>query len=248
MISQRLKLSPDRRARSGWLLAFGDVITLLITFFIMVIVLNKVHVSKLQVWADQQVTIAYEEMAKQIENQGLQVISAVRTPQGILFKVQSAAAFNSADYYPSAQLKDELQYLGALLQQSRLFNLQNLPQEQAVIEYAKEQGMRWQTEVMVEGHTDNDPILANSPLRNNWFLSAMRAQTVMDELYQASALPANLFSISGYGEYHPIQSNDSAAGKEQNRRIEILLTAGFVQHQQDAVAPVAESEVVATAN
>jgi chemotaxis protein MotB len=109
VISRLLIQSPEKRARSGWLLAFGDVVTLLITFFIMVIVLNKTQVSKLQVWADQQVSEAYEELAQQITNQGLQVVSVVRTPQGILLKVQSAAAFNSADYYPSEQLKEELQ-------------------------------------------------------------------------------------------------------------------------------------------
>ena len=43
------------RAKSAWLLAFGDVITLLITFFIMTIVLNKGEISKIQKWVDQQV-------------------------------------------------------------------------------------------------------------------------------------------------------------------------------------------------
>jgi len=252
MISRLLIQSPEKRARSGWLLAFGDVVTLLITFFIMVIVLNKTQVSKLQVWADQQVSEAYEELAQQITNQGLQVVSAVRTPQGILLKVQSAAAFNSADYYPSEQLKEELQYLGILLKQSRLFTLQDSinPQKRAVLDYAAEEGFYWNSEIVIEGHTDNDPIQPASPLRNNWFLSAMRAQTVMEELFKASDLPAEQFSISGYGEHHPVQSNDNEIGKEQNRRIEILITAGFVRHLQDAGLPVVAPapEQVAAAN
>lgn len=254
MISRLLIQSPEKRARSGWLLAFGDVVTLLITFFIMVIVLNKTQVSKLQVWADQQVTAAYTEIKRQIDNQNLQVIQVQRTPQGILLQVQSAAAFNSADYYPSVQLKEELQYLGVLLKESELFRLQDSQQEnkRVILDYAAAEGLYWNSEIVIEGHTDNDPILPNSPLRNNWFLSAMRAQTVMEELYQASQLPPDQFSISGYAEYHPVQSNQIDAGKEQNRRVEILITAGFVKHLSDAespvVAPVAEPKQVAIAN
>lgn len=227
-----MNVTADRRARSSWLLAFGDVITLLITFFIMVIALNNAQVSKLQRWTDQQITVAYQSFAEEIKNQGLQVISVTQTPQGILFAVQSSAAFNSADYYPSQQLLGELQYLGSLLRENRLFNLQNLPQEAKIIDYALDQGMQWKAEIVIEGHTDNDPILPTSPLRNNWFLSAMRAQTVMDELFKVSQLPADLFSISGYSEYHPVADNGSEAGKELNRRIEILLTAGFEKLQE----------------
>lgn len=254
MISLFVVQSPEKRARSGWLLAFGDVVTLLITFFIMVIVLNKTQVSKLQVWADRQVTAAYQEIDRQIKNQNLQVISVDRTPQGILLKVQSAAAFNSADYFPSEQLKEEVQYLGFLLKQSSLFRLTETEdkQKRAILDYAAQDGLYWNSEIVIEGHTDSDPILPNSPLRNNWFLSAMRAQTVMEALYQSSALPAEKFSISGYAEYHPVQSNATEVGKEQNRRIEILLTAGFVKHQLDAVseiaAPVAENQPAVVAN
>ncbi|BBP44984.1 chemotaxis protein MotB [Thiosulfatimonas sediminis] len=250
MISRWLVTSPDKRARSGWLLAFGDVITLLITFFIMMIVLNKTQVSKLQVWADEQVNSAYLELEQQIDNQGLQVVSVHRTPQGILFKVQSAAAFDRAGYTPSAQLQEELQYLGVLLKQSRLFRLadQDSPQTRVILEYAAQQDLYWNAEIVIEGHTDSDSILPNSPLQNNWFLSAMRAQTVMDQLFQASELPPQQFSISGFAEHHPVQSNETAAGKERNRRIEILLTAGFVTRLPDEVATVVAPVPEAAAN
>jgi len=87
--------------------------------------------------------------------------------------------------------------------------------------------MQWLAEVIVEGHTDNDKVDPLSRLRNNFFLSTLRAQSVMQTLYVQSGLPAELFSVSGYGEWQPIVLNNTEQGKRQNRRVEILLTASF---------------------
>lgn len=90
-------------------------------------------------------------------------------------------------------------------------------------------GLSWHTDIIVEGHTDNDAIAATSPLRNNWQLSALRAQTVMMQLQSESQLPPTLFSIAGKGEHAPISDNDSAEHKAQNRRIQIRINAALLK-------------------
>lgn len=73
----------------------------------------------------------------------------------------------------------------------------------------------------VAGHTDNVPI--NSPkFKSNWELSTARAVTVVKFLQENNVDP-NRLSASGYAEYQPAASNDSEDGKQQNRRIEIVL-------------------------
>ncbi len=76
-------------------------------------------------------------------------------------------------------------------------------------------------EFQVAGHTDNVPI--NSPkFKSNWELSTARAVTVVKFLQEKGVNPSRL-SASGYAEYQPAASNDTEEGRQQNRRIEIVL-------------------------
>ncbi|WEJ63079.1 OmpA/MotB family protein [Thiomicrorhabdus lithotrophica] len=215
------------RAKSAWLLAFGDVITLLITFFIMTIVLNKGEISKIQKWVDQQVNETYQVLRTEIENKNLQVIKISRNANGVLLTIKSDKAFESGSFTPSVQLQSELAVIGNMLNKTPLLNIEQSQENKKIIKRAKEDGMQWYSEVVVEGHTDNDKINPLSRLRNNFFLSTLRAQSVMQTLYTVSDLPANFFSVAGYGEWQTVASNETEQGKQQNRRVEILLTASF---------------------
>ena len=77
-------------------------------------------------------------------------------------------------------------------------------------------------DVGVEGHTDTDPI-KHSAWKSNWELSAHRALSVLHFLIDNQKLDPKRLSASGYGEYHPIASNDSKEGKQKNRRVEIVI-------------------------
>jgi chemotaxis protein MotB len=74
---------------------------------------------------------------------------------------------------------------------------------------------------MVVGHTDNVP-LKNSVYSDNWALSAARALNVVRFLVTTGIKPENLVA-AGYGEFDPIKTNKSDAGRKANRRIEIVL-------------------------
>lgn len=215
------------RAKSSWLLAFGDVITLLITFFIMMIVLNKGEINKVQKWVDQQITQSYQVLHDEVIQQDIQVIKVARNAEGILLTVQGNQAFEPGSTEPTLQLKNALAIIGKMLSKTPLLNIEQNPKNLAIIQQANKDGMQWLAEVSIEGHTDNDFVDPLSRLRNNFFLSTLRAQAVMQILYQSSALPANIFSVTGYGQWQPITSNETEAGKRQNRRVEVLISASF---------------------
>lgn len=77
-------------------------------------------------------------------------------------------------------------------------------------------------EIMVEGHTDNVPI-STSRNRDNWDLSAHRATNVT-RIFIENGIKADRIIASGRGEFHPMESNASADGRQSNRRTEIVLS------------------------
>lgn len=76
--------------------------------------------------------------------------------------------------------------------------------------------------IRVEGHTDNDPIRTGR-FPSNWELSTSRSSNVVRFMIEQSGLSPNRLSASGYGEYHPVAPNDSQINKSKNRRVDILI-------------------------
>jgi chemotaxis protein MotB len=79
--------------------------------------------------------------------------------------------------------------------------------------------------VQVEGHTDSVPISGRLKERfpSNWELSTARAANVVHFLQDQVGIPGERLAVTGYGPYRPIADNESPAGREQNRRIQIVL-------------------------
>lgn len=78
-------------------------------------------------------------------------------------------------------------------------------------------------DVLVEGNTDTDPI-SRTNIRNNWDLSALRASSVVQELQNKYGVDPARLTAAGRGEYNPIATNDTAVGKQRNRRTQIIIT------------------------
>lgn len=85
--------------------------------------------------------------------------------------------------------------------------------------------------IIITGHTDNVPI-NNSNFRSNWELSVMRAVNFMKVLLEDGNLDPRWFSAKGFGEYHPIGDNNTAEGREKNRRVEVLILPNLINHQE----------------
>ena len=96
-------------------------------------------------------------------------------------------------------------------------------------------------DVGIEGHTDNQPI-KHSGWRSNWELSTSRATAVLHALEDAGVNPHRLVAI-GYGEYHPVDSNDTSDGRRKNRRVEIvILPKRLTKAQKDVIRRAARSQ------
>lgn len=76
-------------------------------------------------------------------------------------------------------------------------------------------------EVVVEGHTDDRPVLGGA-YRSNWELSVARSHAVLARLAAEGLAPARLVA-AGYGEFLPAASNATPEGRAANRRVELLV-------------------------
>lgn len=87
------------------------------------------------------------------------------------------------------------------------------------------------TEILVEGHTDS-----TGPAEHNMDLSIRRSQSVANQL-TGNQVMATRLHVMGYGEDQPVSSNDTAQGRQLNRRVEIAIYAN------DKLKKVAQNKV-----
>ena len=78
-------------------------------------------------------------------------------------------------------------------------------------------------DVLIEGNTDDVPI-SRENIRNNWDLSCLRASSVVQALQNQYGVDPKRLTAGGRGEYNPIATNDTAVGKQRNRRTQIIIT------------------------
>lgn len=105
------------------------------------------------------------------------------------------------------------------------------PEGKAVLDRVAESIRYYQKPVRIEGHTDSV-----GSEEYNQGLSERRANAVRDYLVQNGKIPATLLTAQGFGETRPVASNETAAGRQENRRVEIIIETGGVSGQ----APQAE--------
>jgi chemotaxis protein MotB len=101
-------------------------------------------------------------------------------------------------------------------------------------------------DVLIEGNTDNVPI-SQKNIRNNWDLSALRASSVVQSLQNEHGVDPKRLTAGGRGEYNPIASNDTDAGKTKNRRTQIIITPKLDQFM-DLIEKAPEKDSTQTNN
>jgi chemotaxis protein MotB len=78
--------------------------------------------------------------------------------------------------------------------------------------------------LQVDGHTDNIPLSGTGQYRDNWELSQARALSVVKYMISDLQISPDRLSANGFGEFQPVNAEDSPEARAQNRRIEIKFT------------------------
>ena len=78
--------------------------------------------------------------------------------------------------------------------------------------------------IRVDGHTDNVPVGTGGRFQDNWELSQARALSVVRFMSGDLGFPPGRLAANGFGEFQPINPEDTPEARAQNRRIELKLT------------------------
>jgi chemotaxis protein MotB len=223
--------APDNHDR--WLVSYADFITLLFAFFVVMYAISSVNVGKYQVLSGALVN-AFGSTAI-----ALGVRTAVAPPL--------RAAPNALDHEKSRMTemaRDILRVLEPLVRQGKVRVTQTTlgvnveindsvlfapaearlspPSVQALIAIAlvlKEDDHA----VQVVGHTD-DLTIRSAAFPSNWELSAVRASSVV-RLFAENGIADNRLTAVGHGATQPVAGNDTAEGRQRNRRVVINVLA-----------------------
>jgi chemotaxis protein MotB len=141
-------------------------------------------------------------------------------------ELQAARAQSAAEQAQIAKIQQEQKWVvaGDMLFPEGGYQL-SANGKQALSQYVPRlQGLH-DAKIVVYGYTDNLPVgasLQRAGIANNIDLSSRRAGNVVAYLTSQGVDP-NLLSAKGFGDTHPVASNDTPDGRAKNRRIEIVL-------------------------
>jgi chemotaxis protein MotB len=108
------------------------------------------------------------------------------------------------------------------------------PEVMPVLDAISSELAQFRRVIRIEGHTDTQPAM-RSRFRDNWDLSASRAAAVAAYMEGAHHIPARNLMAAGRGSSEPIADNDTPAGREANRRIDLVVEV----RPEDAYDPLA---------
>lgn len=149
-------------------------------------------------WARDEIVRILEEFVRQ---QGLQgAVEIIPSEEGVVLSFVDRVLFDSGRAELRPEARHILASLGAVLTD-------------------------FDNPIRIEGHTDNVPI-HNAQFPSNWELSVYRASTVVRFMEDIGGISSERLSAVGYGEYRPVESNRTAAGRRRNRRVDVIVLVG----------------------
>lgn len=215
--------------KSYWMITYGDMVTLLLTFFLLMIVIlneaeNNIYRMVNVLLNETEQNLRSYVVANHLDS----FIRISRTTKGVQLTISGEYFFdiNSAEIKP--ELQQVLIHIGNTIKQSRLMRIEEDRGLQSFVNVLKRSKHKLNFEVRVEGHTDNWQIRGGK-YHNNWELSTARALGVVQYLSQVSGIPESKFSSLGYGEFRPVADNNTIEGRSKNRRVEIYIDADIIR-------------------
>jgi chemotaxis protein MotB len=232
-----------------WLVSYADFITLLFAFFVVMYAISSVNDGKYRVLSDTLVeafktppkSLQPVQVGKPLEGQSPTSANTIGVPKPIRVEPPTAKQPQHHMVQIANRIKRNLQplidkqfikvtsnklWVVVEINTSILFSSASAELEPEAYDPLKKlAGMltRIPNYIDVEGYTDNLPI-SNSVYPSNWELSAARAASVV-QLFIKTGIDPDHLSVIGYGQYRPIASNTTIAGRRQNRRVRVVILA-----------------------
>ncbi len=203
----------------GWILTFGDMTNLLLIFFILLFSVSSTSKEKLQETLKQFKQIPQEKKERMIEVKRIRKTERGFSPEEIK-KILETKGIQDKVLVKSDKRGLILTVSDAILFDSGAAELK--PEAEQVLNGVVEIFTDTDYLIRIEGHTDNVPIVS-AQYPTNWELSNGRAAVVARYFIERHNLAPKRFSVAGYGEFRPVETNNDPELRAKNRRVEIVI-------------------------
>ncbi len=229
----RKRKNKDDDTDSNWMTTFSDMMTLLMTFFVLLYSMSTIDAQKFKA-----------AVSSLRENMGILSGGRTMTEQPM---VESGSMGSEITPSPHQNLTVARQEIQQYVQEKNLQDRVNMEMTQRglVVRFTgqilfevgeaeiRNEGRdvldkvatvlkEMPNNVMIEGHTDNLPI-DTEEFPTNWELSTARATEVIKYFIEDPGINPKKLSAAGYSKYRPIKPNDSPENRALNRRVEVVI-------------------------
>lgn len=236
---RRKPAEEGKKGAPEWMTTYGDMVTLLLCFFVLLFAFSEIDVQKLDAFIQSfQGAVGVLESGRTIEPS--EILSEAELDELTLQELQELEDFRRLQERMEEFLEERdmaadvlvtLETRGLVLrfQDNVLFDSGRSEIKPDSLEILQFVGIVIQEHefvekfVRIEGHTDTDPLRAGARYETNWELSVARAANVVRYMIEELGVEPMRFSASGYGEYHPVAPNDTPDNKAKNRRVDIVI-------------------------
>ena len=221
----------EAKAKStAWAITYADLVTLLLTFFILLLVL----LNDAEKHIDRVINLLLDETYIELkENVESSYVSVDRVTKGVKITMASGRLFQSMDDEVQPLVYPLLRQIGGIIRVSKVLNVYEDDRYNNLLTAIENRGGYLNVEIRCEGHTDDLQLPQYAKFQSNWDLSTSRALNIVKLLSDFSRISQSKFSAMGYGEFRPAveitglqnENGELADARAKNRRVEIYLDA-----------------------
>jgi chemotaxis protein MotB len=220
---------------AAWMATFADMMTLLLTFFVLLISFANMDVVKFRMMLGSvnnamgvkyphpgQIPAVSTSAVQLSETEGSSRLDILQENFSILNAIRQSIQDANLDGLVEAELSER----GVIVRVKGqvLFDLGDAtlrPDGTTILDSIGQLSETFRTQLMIEGHTDGLPV-STSQFPSNWELSAARAIAAMRYFVDRQLVPADRIGVAGYADRRPIAPNDTPENRARNRRIEFV--------------------------
>lgn len=227
-----------------WMCTFGDLMSLLLCFFVLLLSFSEIDRQKYKVVAgsmEKAFGMQRQKNVSESPRHGLKMIAKDFDQEAIATRVKEFIGRELEENFNElyGKIEDDIeieadkdQVLIRMMGESTFDSgkAEIKPElKPLILRIGQILAKETAGDIIIAGHTDDVPV-RGGPFQSNLKLSIARAATVAEFLLDQTAIDPKRLSTMGFGEYRPIASNDSERGRRKNRRVEIIV--GTLPHRQ----------------
>lgn len=237
---------PEDKGAPRWVVTFGDLMSLLLCFFVLLLSFSEMDRQKYKMVAGSMAKAfgIQREIKANDSPKGATIVSlsfdqdlvpqhkreeyiALQAMEALGEELKKALEGKLKGLEDKVEIEVNGNQTMIRLQGGATFDSGRARIKPAMVPILEEIGRRLKTtdgDIIVAGHTDNVPIYGGR-FESNLKLSIGRAAEVAEFMIDQVGIPPERISTMGFGKYRPAYTNDTEEGREKNRRVEIVLTA-----------------------